>query len=125
MLVEFFLKFVSKKNNTRIIYTTKIDNYIEIYRNLLPQDISKFSKDDICEYLLDLYLPKAQKYESIFFDCRDPHINKRNILNTAMIMGLGGIIPKDVTKLSKDDVCKIINNYINVLKETKELKLAK
>lgn len=93
-------------------------------RNLIPENLKPFEKEDICEYLLGIYLPKAQKYESIAIDCADPYINKRNIMNTATIMGIGNILPKDLTHVSKSELCDIINNYVNVLREAKALTFA-
>lgn len=93
-------------------------------RNILPDNLEPYTKDAICEYLLETYLPKAEKYESVAIDCQNPHIRKRNIINTAQIMGLGGILPQDLSELSKEDVCRIIMNYVNLLRESKDLTLA-
>ena len=75
-------------------------------------------------YLLGIYLPKAEKYEGIAIDCADPNINKRNIINTATIMGLGEILPKDLTNITKEELCDIINRYVKVLKDAVSLTVA-
>lgn len=93
-------------------------------RHMLPNDLSKYEKSDICFYLLDIYLPKAEKYEYIAFDCRNDAISLRHILNTATMMGLGGIFPQDVSRMTKADACNIINNYVNILLAAKAPTLA-
>lgn len=99
-----------------ISYTTALN-----IRTYLPENLDQYSKADICEYLLDFLLARAQKYESVFIDCADPAINVRHILNAATIMELGGIFPKDVSNLTKETACRIISNYIQLLRDTTRL----
>lgn len=88
-------------------------------RNVLPENIEMYGKDEICDYLIDTYKPRAEKYEKIYFDCRDDSVNKRFIIQTAIIMGLGGILPENVNELNKKELCDMINKYLNVLEDTK------
>jgi hypothetical protein len=92
-------------------------------RSYLPDNVDRYSKGDLCDYLLDFLLPKAQKYESILIDCNDPAISVRHILNAATIMELGGIFPKDVSNLSKERACEILTRYIQLLRERSRLNL--
>lgn len=92
-------------------------------RSYLPDNVDRYSKGDLCDYLLDFLLPKAQKYESILIDCSDPAISVRHILNAATIMELGGIFPKDVSNLSKERACEILTRYIQLLRERSRLNL--
>jgi len=89
-------------------------------RNLLPVDLSPYPTESICEFLLEDAKQKAEAYGRIEFDCSNPHIDKINIINSATIMGLGGVLPKDLSNLSKEDICNIISDYIRILRTTKE-----
>jgi len=86
-------------------------------RDMLPENLDTFTKADICDHLLDILLPRAEKYEAILFDCSDPAIKVRHILNAANTMGLGAIFPKDITRLTKERACEIITNYIALLQQ--------
>lgn len=86
-------------------------------RSYLPDNLERYSKEDLCDYLLDFLLPRAQKYENVLADCDDPAIGVRQILNAATIMELDGIFPKDVTNLTKTEACQIIANYIKLLRQ--------
>lgn len=93
-------------------------------RDLLPPDLESYTKSDLCDRLIDVLLPRAEKYESILFDCSDPAIKVRHIINAANLMELGNIFPKDVSRLTKERACEIITNYIALLQEARALKLA-
>lgn len=94
-------------------------------RSYLPDNVAQYSKNDLCEYLLDFLLPRAQKYESVLVQCDDPAVGVRQILNAATIMELEGVFPKDVTQLSKKEACRIIANYIKLLREGVDLNVAR
>jgi len=89
--------------------------------NIVIRGLEAYSKEQICQYLLERYQAEAEKYEFIAFDCRNPNISKRFIVNAAANMGLGEIIPKDISNLSKEELCEIVNRYINVLRSSKAL----
>jgi hypothetical protein len=93
-------------------------------RSFLPDNVDRYSKGDLCDYLLDFLLPKAQKYYSVLIDCSDPAISVRHILNAATIMELGGIFPEDVSRLTKEEACSIFARYIQLLRERSRLTLA-
>lgn len=103
-----------------VSYTTALN-----IRSYLPDNVDQYSKGDLCEYLVDFLLPRAQRYDHVLIDCADPAIGVRQILNAATIMELGGIFPKDVSKLSKSQACEIITNYIKLLREGVDLNLAR
>lgn len=93
-------------------------------RDLLPDVIEQYSKEDLCAYLLDVLLPRAEKYEGVLMDCSDPAIKVRHIINAANTMGLGAIFPKDISRLTKERACEIITNYIALLQQAKGLTIA-
>lgn len=94
-------------------------------RSYLPDTVEQYSKADLCEYLLDFLLPRAERYESVLVDCADPAIGVRHILNAATIMELGAIFPKDVSKLTKEAACEILSNYIKLLRDNAGLNFAR
>lgn len=93
-------------------------------RSYLPDNVDQYSKADLCEYLVDFLLPRAERYERVLVDCDDPAIGVIQILNAATIMELGGIFPKDVSKLTKQDACSIFANYIKLLRDQASLNFA-
>jgi hypothetical protein len=93
-------------------------------RSYLPDNVDKYSKGDLCDYLLDFLLPRAEKYEAVMFDCSDPAIKVRHIINSANTMGLGALFPKDISKLTKERACFIIINYIQLLRDATKLTVA-
>lgn len=93
-------------------------------RSYLPDNVDKYSKGDLCDYLLDFLLPRAEKYEAVLFDCSDPAIKVRHIINSANTMGLGALFPKDISKITKERACFIITNYIQLLRDAGKLTIA-
>ncbi len=89
--------------------------------NIVRSGLEPYSKEQICQYLLERYKNEAEKYEYVSFDCRNAAVTKRFIVNAAANMGLGGVIPKDISSLTKEQLCDIMNKYINILRSTKAL----
>jgi hypothetical protein len=93
--------------------------------HLIPGGYEEATKEQICGYLLDHLEYQAQKYESIAFDCSDPAIRKRHIINTLNIMEMGDVFKNvDLEKATKEDLCRIVTKYLAALMEQRALKLA-
>jgi hypothetical protein len=87
--------------------------------------VQTMAKKDLCDHIIGGLQFEAEKYEFLFYDCRDAAISKRHILNTLAMMDLTSILANiDVNKASKGDICDIINKYLQVLMEAKGLTLA-
>jgi hypothetical protein len=87
--------------------------------------VENISKNQLCHYVVEGVRVEAEKYEFLFFDCRDPAISKRHILNTLLMMDLYSLVAKiDVNKATKSDICEIVNNYLKILMEAKGLTAA-
>ena len=94
-------------------------------RQLLPDDVSKYSKEMICEHLLERIKYQAEKYDFLIIDCKDSAIQKRHIVNTVNQMELGGIFKDvDIGTATKAEICEVVTNYLEVLMEAKALKFA-
>ncbi len=93
--------------------------------HLIPGGYEQATKEQLCEYLLDHLEYQAQKYESIAFDCSDPAIRKRHIINTLNIMEMGQIFQNvDLEKATKEDLCRIVTKYLTTLMEQRAAQLA-
>lgn len=93
--------------------------------HLFPGDPNDYEKHDICDYLIEHIGKDASKYERLFFSCNDPDVNIQSILNTLKTMELESIIKNlDLNTITKDDLCRVINNYLNLLLEAKARNVA-
>jgi len=92
--------------------------------HLIPGGYQNASKEQLCTRLLDVTAYQAEKYESVMFDCSDPAIRKRHIINSVLIMELSGIFKHiDMEKATKEDLCRIIDNYITMINEQRRARL--
>lgn len=93
--------------------------------HLVPGGYENATKEQLCEYLIETMGYQAEKFENILFDCSDPAIRKRHIINTLNIMELGGIFKDvDLEKATKEDLCRIVTNFIYTTMEQRALTLA-
>lgn len=128
-LVKPYAQFVAVSSwcQDETVDKTELLNRLRIKKMsyMLPQNLEPYSKDEICAHLIEEIQVQAEKYEYIFFDCSDPAIEKRHILNTLAIMELGGVLKDvDIANVTKEELCGIVNNYISLLQETKALTIA-
>lgn len=92
---------------------------------LLPANLEPYSKNQLCEYILDIITRETEKYGFIELDCRDPSIQKRHILNAMTIMGLGEVFKNiDYLNITKEELCEKVVAYITILREQSALKFA-
>lgn len=90
-------------------------------RHMIPRDAEQYEKATLCQYLLDFLYPQATKYDNIYFDCSNPHVEVRHIINALHIMDIADILPKNANNLSKAEICAIINEYLDILTANRQI----
>lgn len=58
-------------------------------------------------------------YDAIYQACQDPTSTKNLLIFLASSAGLRGILPRDLTKLSRPEICQTLQQYLNLLESTR------
>lgn len=89
-------------------------------RGMYPNDMTPYTKEDICEDLLYGLKYQAEKYGKIEIYCENPEIPLDVIYALAERAGLDAILPTNWEEYTKEDICAILTRYLNILRKTKD-----
>jgi len=51
--------------------------------------------------------------------CRDPNVSKGYLVFLAERMGIRNMLPRDLSQVSKEQICKVLQRYVAILEETR------
>ncbi len=115
-------KFVVQLCNTSQTKSDVLQGLTEVgLRYIYPEDMSQYSKETICEDLIEQFQYKAEKYGKIETYCNNPDIPLDLIYALAERAGLDSILPTDWENYSKEQICGMLFKYLRILRDTKSV----